>query len=114
MKKLQILTTLFLFAFATTIAQNKQASTALQKTDHQFFIENKGQWNAEILYMTSFGGLNAFITKKGIVYDFYELKIPNTNNALEGAFSDLKNKLRNHNGLSITRKKKFIDEFLRV
>lgn len=47
-------------------------------------------------------------------YDFYELKIPNTNNALEGAFSDLKNKLRNHNGLSITRKKKFIDEFLRV
>lgn len=47
-------------------------------------------------------------------YDFPELRIPNTNNALEGYFADLKNKLRNHNGLSLTRKKKFIDEFLKV
>jgi choline kinase len=47
-------------------------------------------------------------------YDFPELRIPNTNNALEGHFADLKNKLRNHNGLSLTRKKKFIDGFLKV
>ena len=47
-------------------------------------------------------------------YDFLELRIPNTNNALEGYFADLKNKLRNHNGLSLTRKKKFIDGFLKV
>ena len=47
-------------------------------------------------------------------YDYYELKIPNTNNALEGQFSNLKSKLRNHNGLSIMRKKKFIDGFLKV
>nr|MBP6315475.1 SBBP repeat-containing protein [Chitinophagaceae bacterium] len=74
MKKLSFLISIFLFAFASTTAQNKQASTALQKNDNQFFIENKGQWDAEILYMANFGGLNAFITKKGIVYDFYELK----------------------------------------
>ena len=43
--------------------------------------------------------------------DYKELMIPNTTNALVGEFSDLKNKLRNHNGLSIARKKKFIDEF---
>lgn len=47
-------------------------------------------------------------------YDFIELKIPNTTNSLDGQFSDLKNKLRNHNGLSIERKKKFIGEFFKA
>lgn len=47
-------------------------------------------------------------------YDNIELKIPNTTNAIDGHFADLKNKLRNHNGLSIKRKMKFIDEFLEV
>ena len=47
-------------------------------------------------------------------YDFYELNIPNTTNAIDGHFSDLKNKLRNHNGLNMARKKKFINEFLQA
>ncbi|MDZ4758145.1 MAG: transposase [Bacteroidota bacterium] len=47
-------------------------------------------------------------------YDKMELKIPNTTNAIDGHFADLKNKLRNHNGLSMARKKKFIDEFLKA
>lgn len=47
-------------------------------------------------------------------YDFIELKIPNTTNALDGHFADLKNKLRNHNGLSIARKKRFINEFFKA
>jgi hypothetical protein len=47
-------------------------------------------------------------------YDNPELNIPNTTNALDGQFSDLKNKLRNHNGLSVARKKKFIDEFFKA
>ena len=47
-------------------------------------------------------------------YDNYDLKIPNNTNAIDGHFSDLKNKLRNHNGLSLERKKKFIDEFLKA
>ena len=42
-------------------------------------------------------------------YDYYQLGIPNTTNAIDGHFADLKNKLRNHNGLSTKRKKKFID-----
>jgi hypothetical protein len=46
--------------------------------------------------------------------DYKELMIPNTTNALDGEFSNLKNKLRNHNGLNITRKKKFIDGFFKV
>lgn len=47
-------------------------------------------------------------------YDNIELNIPNTTNAIDGHFADLKNKLRNHNGLSIERKKKFINEFLKA
>ena len=47
-------------------------------------------------------------------YDKMSLNIPNTTNAIDGHFSDLKNKLRNHNGLSIERKKKFIDEFFKA
>lgn len=47
-------------------------------------------------------------------YDYMELNIPNTTNAIDGHFANLKNKLRNHNGLSIQRKKKFIDEFFKA
>lgn len=47
-------------------------------------------------------------------YNHIELPIPNTTNAIDGHFADLKNKLRNHNGLSKSRKMKFIDEFLKV
>lgn len=43
-----------------------------------------------------------------------ELGIPNTTNALDGQFSNLKNKLRNHNGLSMARKMKFIIEFFKA
>jgi len=46
--------------------------------------------------------------------DYKELGIPNTTNMLDGTFADLKNKLRNHNGLNINRKKKFIDEFFKA
>jgi hypothetical protein len=47
-------------------------------------------------------------------YDSMELGIPNTTNAIDEHFADLKNKLRNHNGLSIERKKKFIHEFFKA
>lgn len=47
-------------------------------------------------------------------YDCYALQIPNTTNAIDGHFADLKNKLRNHNGMSLKRKKKYIDGFLKA
>ena len=46
-------------------------------------------------------------------YDHIDLGIPNTNNALEGVFTDLKTKLRNHNGLSKNHRKIFIDEYFK-
>jgi hypothetical protein len=47
-------------------------------------------------------------------YDHIEVGIPNTNNGLEGKFTDLKSKLRNHNGLSKKHRKIFIDEYFRA
>lgn len=47
-------------------------------------------------------------------YDNLTLGIPYTNNALEGKFTDLKTKLRNHNGLSRSHKKVFIDEYFKA
>jgi hypothetical protein len=47
-------------------------------------------------------------------YDNPSLNMPNTTNAIDGHFADLKNKLRNHNGLSLARKKKFMDEFFKA
>jgi hypothetical protein len=45
---------------------------------------------------------------------YRELMIPNTTNALDGQFADLKNKLLNHNGLTKERKMKFIDGFFKA
>ncbi len=47
-------------------------------------------------------------------YDYIELNIPNTTNTIDGHFADLKNKLRNHKGLSKKCKMKFIDGFLKA
>ena len=47
-------------------------------------------------------------------YDNIQLNIPNTTNTIDGHFADLKNKLRNHNGLILERKKKFITGFLKA
>lgn len=47
-------------------------------------------------------------------YDNMGLGLPNTNNQLEGTFTSLKNKLRNHNGLSRKRKEKFINGFFKA
>lgn len=40
--------------------------------------------------------------------------MPNTTNAIDGHFSELKTKLRVHNGLSLRQKQKFINEFLKA
>jgi hypothetical protein len=46
-------------------------------------------------------------------YDHPETGLPNTNNALEAVFSDLKTKVRVHRGISRENRKKLIDEYLK-
>lgn len=50
--------------------QNK-AEKAL--TEKKIFIENKGQWPDEVLYLTQLPGVNVWITKSGARYDYFEL-----------------------------------------
>jgi hypothetical protein len=47
-------------------------------------------------------------------YDYPECNNPNTNNKLDGSFTHLKNKLRNHNGISKQNRKRFIVEFFKA
>ncbi|MBK7691736.1 MAG: T9SS type A sorting domain-containing protein [Bacteroidetes bacterium] len=74
MNKLLSLFALFFFSFTAVNAKDAQLSASLNTHSQQYFIENKGQWHADILYKAQLGGLNALITKKGILYDFFELK----------------------------------------
>lgn len=37
------------------------------------FIENKGQWPSEVLFLTRLNGLNAWITKTGVTYDYFRI-----------------------------------------
>ena len=46
-------------------------------------------------------------------YDRPELGLPNTNNALEGLFSELKTKVRVHSGISKENRKKLLDELIK-
>ena len=45
-------------------------------------------------------------------YDNPSLGIPNTNNALEGPFTDMKTKLRVHSGMKRSNREKFLDEYI--
>lgn len=45
-------------------------------------------------------------------YEYPELLIPNTNNALEGTFTDIKTKLRVHSGISKQRRITLIQEYI--
>ena len=46
-------------------------------------------------------------------YDYSELKMPNTNNAIESLNVDLKIKLNLHKGISMERRKNFIQDFIK-
>ncbi|MCG9910434.1 MAG: SBBP repeat-containing protein [Flavobacteriales bacterium] len=46
----------------------------LSNIDNRFFIENKGQWPEEVLYLTRMGGMDVWITKQGVNYTFYRVE----------------------------------------
>jgi hypothetical protein len=97
--------------FAQQAPGRSDAERTLQKADKRFFIENKGQWHSDVLYLTRMGGLDVWITKYGVNYTFYKIeKNPNAKRAehLPSKFDDdLKDatllghrvlmKLQNHN-----------------
>lgn len=52
---------------------NTPSLKAQEKSNSLCFIENKGQWPNNVLYTTQLQGMNAWITRDGVVYDFYSI-----------------------------------------
>ncbi|MGQ9863089.1 MAG: DUF7948 domain-containing protein [Bacteroidia bacterium] len=80
------LTTCVIGLFTIGWTQNRQASLSTKSSipnsplNHLFFIENKGQWPWEVLYLARLRGMDAWITKKGVVYTFYKPEEPSFEN----------------------------------
>lgn len=73
MKKFNLISSVFLTLF---VALSLWASPTLLPTqsNSQFFIENKGQWNKDALYLARLNGLNYWITKNGVVSDYIRIE----------------------------------------
>jgi len=111
----------------------RELSLLLTKTDKESFTGALNEWHSKWKHFLSEKAINpetskwhythrrirsAYRSLKNNLsylftwYDYPDLKMPNTNNSLEGTFSNLKTKLRVHSGLKEHRKKKVIDEIL--
>ena len=67
---------LFLFVLVSAALNAQQLNNpqqALNKSNKNFFIENKGQWDPEVKYLARICGMNAWITNSGVVYDYYKI-----------------------------------------
>jgi hypothetical protein len=78
MKKIIIISLVLICQFPLIIvgqntSENPEAQRLLDKSKANFFIENKGQWPKEVRYLASIGGMNAWITNSGVVYDYYQI-----------------------------------------
>ena len=74
-------------------ADNGTASGKLNSINRNFFIENKGQWPSEVKYLAKVGGMNAWITNSGVVYDYYQVNRNYTLQQLEKLTPDKKRNL---------------------
>jgi len=65
---------------ATNLTTSSQTLNAEQQKQFEkaisnlVFIENKGQWHNDVLYLCRMGGLDAWITKYGVNYTFYKME----------------------------------------
>jgi hypothetical protein len=74
MKTLSIFTlSLMLIIAQVTIYASNGNEPVRSKADVSTFIENKGQWPEEVLYLTKLNGLNAWITTSGVTYDHFTI-----------------------------------------
>ena len=79
MKKTSLLI-IAIILIATALNAGGQTIPGKMKNDFsgRQFIENKGQWPAEVKYLAKANGMRAWITNSGVVYDFF--KVENTGN----------------------------------
>ena len=43
-------------------------------SDGLAFVENRGQWPDDVLYLARLGGADVWVTRDGLVYDFYRIE----------------------------------------
>jgi hypothetical protein len=72
--KLHFLVLLLLIAAKGFSQEQKPSPEMINSLDRKFFIENKGQWHSDVLYLCRMGGLDAWITKYGVNYTFYKME----------------------------------------
>jgi hypothetical protein len=84
----------FLMPEATTLTGSSRTLSAEQQkqlekvSSNLVFIENKGQWDSDVLYLCRMGGLDAWITRYGVNYTFYKLEEAVSTERKEHAISD--------------------------
>ena len=94
MKRLPFLSTLIVVIYIPLFSQGT------------YFIENSGQWDDEVLYLARIGGLHAWITREGVVYDYYHISKDHqsdefTNNTLIGHVVKMTLQSANKDGVNI-------------
>jgi hypothetical protein len=84
----------FLMPEARTLTGSSKTLSAEQQKQFEkaksnlVFIENKGQWHSDVLYLCRMGGLDAWITRYGVNYTFYKLEEAVSTERKEHAISD--------------------------
>ena len=69
MKKLLLI----VFMMTGVFAFSRSGEKTIPVTAHQvFFIANHGQWPAEVKYLAKSNGVNVWITRRGLIYDYYQ------------------------------------------
>ena len=69
---------LFLGALLTSVfilTAGEVQPISSRKPSPKVFVQNKGQWPHEVQFLAQTGGMNAWITTKGIRYDFHVLEV---------------------------------------
>jgi hypothetical protein len=73
LKQARLLCSIVILAFSVNPVQGQDAQNQNYPVNYSCFIENRGQWPAEVKYLCQIDGLNAWITDNGVVYDYYQI-----------------------------------------
>lgn len=92
MKKIVLYIVSFFFVFFSINAKTTNDSI-VSKIKSINFIENKGQWPNDVLYLTKLNNLNAWVIKNGVVYDYFKTE----QGSIEEPDNSEKSNIHNHN-----------------
>ncbi|MFC2131786.1 SBBP repeat-containing protein, partial [Bacteroidota bacterium] len=72
-QKIFVLTAVMILSQSLLALENIHSNPS-KRISKNFFIENKGQWPEEVRFLAKIGGMRAWVTDEGIVYDFYKVE----------------------------------------